>query len=287
MPRTKFYIAEGSIKAFFRASSRKVYSFNLLENIFNENRFNWNIPPYMNVHKFIDRLMSWEVLKKKVLEFEGYLNDKEIYITNDASVYQIAISINNKAYLSHFSAAFIHNLTTQIPKTVYITFEQGKKVQRNQLIKQEAIDNAFSKPTKVSGTKTVINDYTLLIHNGMFTNQIGVYNIDDIPVTNIERTLIDITVRPNYAGGVFSVLEIYRNAIEKVSINKLMAILDSISFTYPFHQAIGFYLEKAGLKENKLTPLKSRKMAFDFYLVHGMEEKEYSSTWRIYYPKGM
>ena len=287
MQRTKFYIAEGSIKAFFKANSKKVYSFDHLETIFYENRVNWNIPVYMNPYKFIDRLISWGVLKKNKLEFEGYLNDKELYIANDASIFQIAVAVVNKAYLSHFSAAFIHNLTTQIPKTVYITFEQGKKVQRNILIEQKAIDNAFSKPTKVSGTKTVIDDYTLLIHNGMFTNRIGVYNIDDIPVTNIERTLIDITVRPNYAGGVFSVLEIYRNAIERVSINKLMAILDSISFTYPFHQAIGFYLEKAGWEENKLSHLKSRKMVFDFYLAHGMEEKEYSSTWRIYYPKGM
>jgi hypothetical protein len=33
-----------------------------------------------------------------------------------------------------------------------------------------------------------------------------------IPVTNLERTLIDITVRPDYAGGVQNVLDAFRIA---------------------------------------------------------------------------
>ncbi len=68
--------------------------------------------------------------------------------------------------------------------------------------------------------------------------------------TSLERTLIDITVRPNYAGGAFAVLDAYRQAIERnlISSNKLVVVFNSIPFIYPYHQAIGFYLERAAMK---------------------------------------
>ena len=61
--------------------------------------------------------------------------------------------------------------------------------------------------------------------------------------TNLERTLIDAAVRPVYAGGVFEVRKAYQLAKEKVSVNRLAALLQKLNYIYPYHQAIGFYLE--------------------------------------------
>ena len=85
----------------------------------------------------------------------------------------------------------------------------------------------------------------------MGTNNLGVIFFKDreggsIPTTNIERTLIDIAVRPVYSGGVFEVLKAYKMAKDKVSINKLAAYLKKIGYVYPYHQVVGFYLEKSG-----------------------------------------
>jgi len=46
----------------------------------------------------------------------------------------------------------------------------------------------------------------------MFTDWVGVYLLDDISETNIERTLIDVSVRPASAGGADSVLDIYQRS---------------------------------------------------------------------------
>ena len=68
-------------------------------------------------------------------------------------------------------------------------------------------------------------DVRICLINGMHTGQLGVieeqvtYDTAEpvrVRFTNIERTLIDMTVRPIYAGGVFEVLKAYRLARERV-----------------------------------------------------------------------
>lgn len=61
-------------------------------------------------------------------------------------------------------------------------------------------------------------------------------------MTKLERTLIDIAVRPNYAGGVHHVLEAYAAAKSRVSVNVLLATLQKMEYVYPYHQVIGFYI---------------------------------------------
>ncbi|MET5019919.1 hypothetical protein AAHH78_32915, partial [Burkholderia pseudomallei] len=65
-------------------------------------------------------------------------------------------------------------------------------------------------------------------------------------LTNLERTLIDITVRPVYAGGVFEVDKAFELAKDRVSINRLVPILRKLDFAYHYHQAIRYNLERAG-----------------------------------------
>jgi hypothetical protein len=285
--KSRFVVAESRITAFFRDSGRKVYSKDQLSEVLEQNRALWNLPFSMNIDKFIERLLNSEMLSKREVVFSGTYLKKERYLASDASVFQVAVSLVNKSYLSHYTAVYLHGLTNQIPKTIYISFEQSKKNNVVRELEQRAIDSAFSRPQRKSGTTTIYQEYTFLLHNGMYSNRSGVFSLNDLPVTNIERTLIDIAVRPAYAGGVDSVLDIYRRAIDKISINKLMATLEKLNFIYPYHQTIGFYLQKAGLRDDKLKVLHQKKMLFDFYLTYEISEKEYNSTWKIYHPKGM
>lgn len=285
--KSRFVVAESRIKAFFRDGTRKVYSKEQLSEVLKQNKTLWNLPFSMYTDKFIERLLNSEILSKREIIFSGTYLKKERYLTSDATVFQVALSLVNKSYLSHYTAVYLHGLTNQIPKTIYISFEQSKKNNVDRKLEQSAIDFAFSKPQRKSGTTTIYEGYTLLLHNGMFSNRSGVFSLNDLQVTNIERTLIDIAVRPSYAGGVYSVLDIYRRAIDKISINKLMATLDKLNFIYPYYQTIGFYLQKAGLSDDKLEVLRQKKMLFDFYLTYEIGEKEYNNTWQIYHPKGM
>lgn len=285
--KSRFAIAESRIRAFFKQNSKKVFTKPQLIGVLEEQRAAWNIAPTTTDDKLIDQLVAKEVLRKTEVHSDGYLPSKELYVQDESAVLQIATALAPKAYLSHYSAVWMNGLTTQVPKIIYVTFEQAKKPQRDTSLTQTGIDAAFAKPQRRSTASVRYGDFTFMVLNGGFTNRMGVHNLDGIPVTNVERTLIDSTVRPGYAGGVSAVLEAYRNARSKISLNKLVASLDALDFIYPYFQAVGFYLERAGYQGKKLDELRERTKEFDFYLTYDMEEKEYSADWRLYFPRGL
>ena len=124
--KSRFVVAENKIKSFFKEGIKKVYSKEQLGRILEQNRVLWNLAFSMNNDKFIEKLLSSEILIKREIIFNGYLAKKERYLTSNASVFQVAVSLVNKSYLSHYSAVYFHGLTNQVPKTIYISFEQSK-----------------------------------------------------------------------------------------------------------------------------------------------------------------
>lgn len=107
-------------------------------------------------------------------------------------------------------------------------------------------------------------------------------------VSDLERTLIDISVRPFYSGGVTQVLEAFSNAKSILNTDKLYNYYSRMNFTYPYHQVIGFYLDKAGYTEKEYQKfLHHNSPEFKFYLTYNILHKEYSTKWNLYYPKGL
>jgi predicted transcriptional regulator of viral defense system len=186
---------------------------------------------------------------------------------------------------------FLLGLTEQLPKVIYVTFEQTFKAKNKNLdINQESIDTAFGKVQREPDHYFTYLDYKIVLLNSKFSNKAGASRSSSIfgknlPVTNIERTLIDITVRPAYSGGVTEVLKAYERAANIVSINKLVSILLKLDYIYPYHQSIGFYLQKSGCyKERQIDLLREKEKIYDFYLTYNMLSKEYSKEWHLYYP---
>lgn len=260
MRNTRFKIAEKDIISFFDNNNQKVFLYTELSKILEDNKDFWRLPINLSVKKFIDLLMGTKILKSYKFEFP---NKKILRFSwGDVSDFLLIQSLFKNSYFSHYTAMFFNNLTNQIPKTIYLNFEQAKKNVRKEEMLQKNIDIAFSRQARTSNNIAIFGNYRICILNGKHTNNLGVTEFktqkaENLFVTGIERTLIDITVRPSYAGGVYEVLQAYKLASTKVSINKLVAILKEIDYTYPYHQAIGFYLEKSGsYKEAQIELLK-------------------------------
>ena len=102
----------------------------------------------------------------------------------------------------------------------------------------------------------------------------------------MERTLIDATVRPVYSGGIAVVAKAFELAKSLISVKKLAAYLRKLHYVYPYHQAIGFYLERAGYDNRSLKLLEDFPIEHDFYLEHAMRSPVLNKRWHLYVPKG-
>ena len=218
------------------------------------------------------------------------------FVWGDASPLAVALSLRPRSFLSHASAMALHGLTPAIDLPVYANQEQNPKPKPAGRLEQAAIDRAFRNRARVSTYAFRYEDTEIVLLSGKSTGNFGVTEISDAagrryPATDIERTLIDATVRPVYAGGVASVLEAYRRAVTMqpigVLIDRLIATLDALAHVYPYHQAVGFYLERVGASPAEIAPIRARGLSYDFYLDYEMTAPAFDASWRIHYPRDL
>ena len=235
-------------------------------------------------------LLKIGIIKKVTLRSEGYKDVDRIIITSlNPSPYHYAISLRNGAYLSHSSSMNILGLTQQIPKVIYVNKEQSPKKKSLDPLTQESIDRAFSNQQRRSKYVFKIENYQIVLLSGKSSKNSGV-EIDKflgVPRTCLERTLIDITVRPRYAGGVFKVLEAFKSSISDIDYTKLLTYLNRLDYKYPYHQSLGFYLERAGAKPVDLKILSDIGIKYNFYLDYLMASPKLDKSWRVYFPLGI
>jgi len=262
-----------------------------LQILLQKNHANWELSPDLYFTKFFNFMLKHTKLREITLRSVDYGNQTR-YVWGNPSIHAIALSLKSKSYLSHQTALILHGLIDGPAERVYVNREQSPKPKGSGL-SQESLTKAFANKQRESKLTYTHRKSQIVMLNGMFTDRLGVEekrlpNGEVLDVTNLERTLIDITVRPSYAGGVNGVLAAFEHAQTQLSTDKLFSILKRLDYVYPYHQAIGFYLEKAGYSKSDWIRFMKLGISFKFYLTHGLgSDREYDATWSLYHPSNL
>jgi predicted transcriptional regulator of viral defense system len=194
------------------------------------------------------------------------------------------------AYYCHQTAAIFHEFLKVEQSKIYLNIEQNLKSNASGSLDQESIHRAFRNRPRITTNKINYEGHEIYILNGKNTALLGVTKIElpsigIINTTTPERTLIDMVVRPFYSNGSKTVLEAFRNAQNKISVDRLKSLYNKLDYIYPYQQAIGFYLEASGnYTPEDIQLFEKKKFRFDFYLCNAIKKGSYSKRWRIHYP---
>jgi hypothetical protein len=58
-----------------------------------------------------------------------------------------------------------------------------------------------------------------------------------------------------------------------------------LRYLYPYHQAIGYYLEQAGYDDQSIKQFEAMPKEYDFYLCNQIKNAAYVDKWKLYVPK--
>lgn len=281
----------------FKNLEPSFFSFaNIADLIENQKVMSWSLPNKTSISEILIFLLKHGIVRE--LDIKLPYRTTTRYLCGLPPIYQIALSLTKNAYLTHFSALFFHGLTNNVTKRIYTNVEQGSKYfedDEDNIMEQKNIDLAFSRPMRKTNQIAQFDyegeKYQVYMLNGKKHDRLGVkdFLIDEIkvPITDIERTLIDSVVRPGYSGGVEEVLQAFKEAKGKFSVNKMIVTLKKMGYKYPYHQLLGFYLENAGYPNDVLRLIRDQfEIKYNFYLTYQMKDKEFSDTWKVFYPKG-
>ncbi len=274
-----------------KSTSDEILRSNQIKEILNKCRKDWEGKNPIKSTDFFSFIEDNKLVKKVEMNFP---NRKETrYLTEKILDYRTLLSLSPDTYFSHLTAAYFNDLIQKEPNTLYVNTEQSRKKTYASVLEQGSIDIAFRNPARISKNFIELNGKTIYHINSKYSECLGVVSNPDkiknveLKYTDLERTLVDMTVRPQYSGGVKNVLEVFKRAAEKIDVEKILTYLKKLNYAYPYQQCIGFYLQRVDFDETKLKNFKGIGMEFDFYLCNEIQQPAYSEEWKLYYPKSL
>lgn len=166
MRKESFEAAYQNITDYFHNLNTQAFTTFDLSNIFENKRNSWKIASYRTAKHFFKYLENSGILKLTTLKHQSTGSIKTILSKPNANYYDIALTIKKDGYLGNYTAMSIHQLTLQIPKSIYISFmksDEGRTNFNNASLSQKSIDQAFSKPQRITSEvyKSKIDNYRL------------------------------------------------------------------------------------------------------------------------------
>ena len=163
-----------------------------------------------------------------------------------AHEFEIAMALVDPAAISHWSALHYHELTEQVPRTVFVLTKTGTSVPR--------MRNAGSKR---SNRGYLVRDTTyqfIQVRTKRFFGTQKVWVGDArVSMTDRERTLLDGLSMPQYCGGFAEVLHAFQVGLDRLDIERITDY--AVRLDTATAKRLGWVLERQGLDSSQVETL--------------------------------
>ena len=163
-----------------------------------------------------------------------------------AHEFEIAMALVDPAAISHWSALHYHELTEQVPRTVFVLTKTGTSVPR--------MRNAGSKR---SNRGYLVRDTTyqfIQVRTKRFFGTQKVWVGDArVSMTDRERTLLDGLSMPQYCGGFAEVLHAFQVGLDRLDIERITDY--AVRLDTATAKRLGWVLERQGLDSSQVESL--------------------------------
>jgi predicted transcriptional regulator of viral defense system len=200
----------------------------------------------------------------EILKRGTYAVKSPLYST-DIPPFAIASALVHPLAISHWSALAYHELTTQNP--VMIQASTPSKV----VTPEMRMGNTY-RPRGRAAWRAFGYEFEFIhVKQEAFWgfDQIWVNAWQQVNITDIERTALDLVARPDVFGGLAAAVEILEGSLGKVNVDRLV----DYALKYDMGSVIkrvGWVLEKLGVKLNDLERLKAYPVRRYYPLDPGM-----------------
>ena len=233
-----------------------------------------------------------KLLRAGVLQEQKPVLNPEVFMilgTGQLSTGEVACCVDPFAYISHMSAMEWHGLTDRIPKPLFISSPappDWKKFALNRMQKdlgsRESLDiyrnNRLPLLRRLSLTKIgreIVHRHASL-HSGAFT----IVKNRPLRVATIGRTFLDMIREPDLCGGMYHVLDIYQEHVERYiqlvvdEIDRHGTKIEKVRGGYILEERLGLSHETIGKWAQFAQRGGSRKL-----YAHGEYSPRFSEKW--------
>lgn len=234
-------------------------------------------------------------------DYNNKSSSHEIYVfyPEEQNIYTIANGLEKNRYISHYSALHANQLILDQSGKIFLKRERKTTSLRKDL-NQKDVDISFSLPMRASSLVYNITwdkkEYSIILIEGTGNQKLGINKIyiNDFSYfycTDIERTLIDIVMRPRYAGSLDNIVIAFNNVKDDIDLEYLATILNTLNPMYPYENNIAFFMYAANYPLKKidlfLSKINLKKVNYKFYLDYQMISKKYNEDFNVYYPSDL
>jgi len=238
----------------------------------------------MNHSKFIERMS--QLLQKKIdIAFDDRFVTLYTY-DKDVSEAQMLLSYKKGSFYSMSSALNIMELSDFRSDFIFISKELSKKntTSKPVKLKQQAIDEAFSKPYRRTHSIGAYNNKHIILLTPKNTDTYSVEtNSVGLRCSSVERALVEMIVNVQYFKDAKHIIETFISIKEKIDVNTAYEVVEKFDFIYPYFQSVGFYLEEIGFTKKQLSKFKERVGDLKFYTEKQKSQYTYNDYWQIYF----